>query len=116
MSKTKMRIAAVFAVICFVGAGFLAWLYFDMTAKANPEPSPNAEQGDSLFPTVDWDYWQSINPDIIGWVTVPGTTIDYPIMQGHSDDPEYYLHHDIYGNWSIYGVPYLDEANQIFPS
>ena len=45
---------------------------------------------------------------MIGWVTVPGTNIDQPIVQAHADDPTYYLHHDIYKNYNIYGCPYLD--------
>jgi sortase B len=60
------------------------------------------------FPDVDWEYWQGVNPDIVGWVTVPGTNIDYPIVQAHADDPSYYLHHDIYRNYNVYGVPYVD--------
>lgn len=109
-NKTKSRIALSIALIFLITAAVVAYLFFDMTNKANPDPDPNntAPAEESLFPYVDWDYWQSINPDIIGWVTVPGTNIDYPIMQAHADDPDYYLHHDIYGNWSVYGVPYLD--------
>lgn len=30
------------------------------------------------------------NNDIVGWLTIPGTNIDYPVMQTH-DDPDYYL-------------------------
>ena len=31
-----------------------------------------------------------LNSDIVGWLTIPGTVIDYPVMQT-PDDPEYYL-------------------------
>ena len=47
------------------------------------------------------------NPDCIGWVRVPGTDIDYPIMWT-PNDPEHYLHLDFYGSCSDYGVPFLD--------
>lgn len=47
------------------------------------------------------------NPDCIGWVRVPGTDIDYPIMWTPSD-LEHYLHLDFYGSCSDYGVPFLD--------
>ncbi len=47
------------------------------------------------------------NADCIGWLRIPGTTIDYPVMQSASD-PEYYLKHDFEGNDSSHGVPFVD--------
>ncbi len=38
--------------------------------------------------TIDWDALRAQNEDIVGWVYMPGTSIDYPIVQG-SDDEEY---------------------------
>ena len=36
-----------------------------------------------------------MNGDVIGWITVPGTDNNHPILQAHASDPDYYLHHDI---------------------
>lgn len=69
------------------------------------EPTHDTEDG---FVEVDWEYWKSVNPDIIAWVSVEGTAINYPIMRAPRDDPHYYLHHDIYRTYSVYGVPYVD--------
>lgn len=44
-----------------------------------------------------------INSDVIGWIKIDGTNIDYPIMQ----NGDYYLHKDIYKNYSSHGTPYL---------
>jgi sortase B len=65
---------------------------------------------DDRFPAVDWDYWQGVNPDIVGWVTVPGTAIDYAIVQAPPDNPTYYLDHDVFGRWNPYGCPYVDAS------
>ncbi|MFR1639511.1 MAG: class B sortase [Eggerthellaceae bacterium] len=59
-------------------------------------------------PTVDWEFWLSVNPDIVAWVSVPGTDIDYPVVQASADDPTFYLDHDVYRGWNPYGCPYLD--------
>lgn len=62
---------------------------------------------DELFPKIDWAYWQSVNEDVVGWITVPGTNIDYPLVQARTSDPHYYLSHDVHGNWNYYGCPYI---------
>lgn len=49
------------------------------------------------------------NPDFFGWLTIPDTKIDYPVM--HSpDDPEKYLHADFDGQYSFAGTPFVDAS------
>ncbi len=48
----------------------------------------------------------AVNADIAGWLTIPGTDINLPVMQ--ADDNDYYLSHDLYGNSDPYGLPYMD--------
>ncbi len=40
-------------------------------------------------------YWKNINPDVIGYLRVPGTNISYPVVQ-NTYDINYYLHKNIY--------------------
>ena len=47
------------------------------------------------------------NPDIIGWLTIPDTNIDYPVMQT-TDDPNYYLSYDFFGKRNQNGSLILD--------
>ena len=47
------------------------------------------------------------NPDCIAWVSIPGTPIDFPVMQS-KDEPEFYLKHDFDRSYSEYGLPFLD--------
>jgi sortase B len=49
---------------------------------------------------------RGINPDIIGWITVGGTRIDYPVVRGRDND--YYLVNDIYGERSRAGAIFMD--------
>ena len=48
------------------------------------------------------------NDDLIGWISIPGTRIDYPVMQT-KDDPDFYLKHAFDKSYSSYGVPYMQE-------
>ena len=48
------------------------------------------------------------NPEFFGWITIPDTNIDYPVMYSPTRR-NYYLTHDFYGGKAATGVPYLDE-------
>lgn len=91
--------------------GILVWCACKQATISSLEPSPSLD-GNPLdnngFPFVDWEYWQSVNEDVVGWITVPHTDINYPIVQASRSNPQYYLYHDVFKNWNFYGCPYLD--------
>lgn len=47
------------------------------------------------------------NPDFVGWISIEGTQINYPVMQS-KENPDYYLNHSFEKEYSRFGVPYLD--------
>ncbi len=47
------------------------------------------------------------NPDCVGWLSIDGTAVDYPVMHT-PDEPQRYLRLDFYGSYSASGVPFLD--------
>lgn len=104
--------AATCALLGVALVGSVLW----MRAESSPAPDPTlseaeqeaAREADGGFPKVDWEHWKRVNPDVVAWVTIPGTKVDYPIVQAHVDDPDFYLHHDPRGRPSVYGTPYLD--------
>lgn len=115
--KTKSRIALAVSALLIAAAGGLFALLNTWRQAAVTPPSPNAattvmdKEEEDPFPEVDWDYWQGVNPDVIGWVTIPGTEVNSPIVQAPADDPDYYLTHDIYQNYNPHGAIYLDAAS-----
>ena len=58
------------------------------------------------IPTVNFDELEKINPDVIGWIYVPGTAINYPVV--HTSNNETYLTKlfDLSGNGS--GTIFMD--------
>ena len=61
-------------------------------------------------PRHDLAALQAENSDCVGWLTIPETGIDYPIMHT-PDEPEHYLRRDFYGNNASGGTPFLDGRN-----
>ena len=62
--------------------------------------------------TVDWEALKESNPDTVGWVYVPNTVINYPIVQ--ASDNDYYLWHDFDGEegWlAEFGTVFIDYRN-----
>ena len=49
------------------------------------------------------------NEDIIGYIQVPGTAIDYMVLQSY--DNEYYLNRDVFHRTTVAGSIFLDYAN-----
>ena len=68
------------------------------------EPEPTY---DTLLPKYEEAYNQ--NNDLVGWIHVPETNIDYPVMQ--SNDNDYYLHRDFDKKYLFDGIPFMDYRN-----
>lgn len=62
----------------------------------------------SVVLSPDWNALQSTNPDIVGWIYIPDTVINYPIVQGSDND--YYLDHSSMNNTNTIGSIFLDAA------
>lgn len=54
----------------------------------------------------------NLNPDLVGWIKVNNTIIDYPVMQT-PDWPNYYLKRDFYGTYSKHGTIYVTETADV---
>ena len=95
-----------------------------VTASPTPSPTPTATpdrrvtSGAKIWEDVEkvafdeakilpqYRELYSINNDMVGWLSIPGTKIDYPVMQ--KEDEEYYLTHDFFLAENVNGLPILD--------
>lgn len=57
-------------------------------------------------PIVDFATLQSDNPEVVGWVQIPGTQVNYPVAQ-HTDN-DYYLDHTFTDQENLAGSIFLD--------
>ena len=77
--------------------------------KATETAETVTEEQSEVIP-VKFEELQAVNPDVYAWITVPGTDIDYPILQ-HASDNSYYLMHNIDGSYGYPGCIYTENMN-----
>lgn len=79
--------------------------------EADPNPAPEAVD----TPPVMLDAYAELyemNPDLVGWLEIPGTKINYPVLQHPSED-DYYLNRDFGGKYSAYGCLYVRRNSDV---
>lgn len=116
--KKKNRILDALLVFCIIG--LMVSGYFLMAdilprfenmknIKDIQEVSPiiDTESDPTKIPSIE--YLKEINKDIIGWINIPQTNIDYPLLQCSNND--YYLQYNYNEKWNDAGSIFLDYRN-----
>ena len=86
----------------------------DLTESAGEttDQEKAAEWAELLKEAAGYAALKNENPDYVGWIRIPDTRIDYPVVDRESD-PEYYLHRVFDGSKSFGGTPFLGEASGV---
>ncbi len=100
------KIILTLLIITFlVSAGMIGWKYYTDLSASN-ELKDLGQEKQSI------EDLQELNPDTIGWLKVPGTVIDYPVMWT-PEEPEYYLRKDFEKEYSSSGSLFLSGYSDI---
>jgi sortase B len=117
----KKRRGRIISTILFVvGIALIAiaggmWLYnqyqYHEQDEINEELAAYATISDDgeTAPVVDWEGLKAINSDVVGWIQIAGTTVNFPVYQGSDNDE--YLHTNAEGKYSLGGQVFLDYQN-----
>ena len=120
--KNKIYIALIcaFSIVLAVSSGFLIKHYIDSEKQAELYDNliETVEKTDTEKDTMTYSQDKSFlsdyqdlylqNNDMVGWVKIEDTKINYPVMQS-KDNPNFYLKHGFDKAYIDYGCPYVQE-------
>lgn len=126
MSRGKGLLLGL-GLVCVMGAGFGGWnLYQELKSRILAEQSYDlirdmafvGEESETELTDnepagrrpPDFDILLDWNSDIKGWIWLPDTDIDYPVVQGADND--YYLNHTTDRKKSIIGSIFIENKNR----
>jgi sortase B len=129
LSRLLLIVGIALLVAALAIGGYVVWQYVD--AQNHNAQIRSVAGLEVNFPEIvdasttledlvfDWDALRAVNPDVVGWVIIPGTSINYPVVQGK--DNSYYLYHLFddasSGTGAVFadyeGSPTLDATNNI---
>ncbi len=107
--ESIMKINKVFACICVVSGALLTFLLYKLNGYDDKVNQLKETVISSVDGSIDTIELHSTVPDAIGWIQIPGTSIDYPLLQGR--DNSFYLTHDFYGKNNLIGAVFIDYLN-----
>ena len=86
-----------------------------LTEEDSPEEPPTTQESVVTLTTAPPRHGlaalQDENSDCVGWLAIPDTTVDYPVVWTPAD-PEHYLRRNFYDSYASGGTPFLDGRNQ----
>lgn len=118
--KTRRRRNVLSTLLIVVGVALLLvaggmWGYaqyqYHVQDENNAKLAAYATVSDDAAqpPTIDWAGLKAVNADVVGWIYIPGTHVDFPVYQGDSNDE--YLRTSAEGEYSVGGQIFMDYEN-----
>ncbi len=109
--KSKLNIKFIIFSIFFLVALFLFIFALYPSFKANQDKENLLDLASTIdLPNqpdrINFQALQADNPETAGWITIPGTPINYPVMQ--TDNNDFYLNHNFHQEETIAGSIFLD--------
>lgn len=118
------KIIYSFIIILLIGTVLISSYFIYKELKQNKEQentfddlikiveNDNNKDDENKESNINLNKLYELNNDLVGWLKINDTNINYPVMQSKAS-PNYYLKRDFYKKYSSYGTPYLSEQCNI---
>lgn len=73
----------------------------------------NPDTGETTYLLPEYEDLYAINPDLVGWIRIPGTRVDYPVVH-RPQETDYYLYRDFHRKHNLWGCIYVREECDVF--
>ena len=83
----------------------------EVEESKNYDKSLFKHYGNMQLNQIDFNSLKNTNSDVVGWIIVDGTNINYPVVK--TQDNDYYLNHNFNHNDDSTGWPFMDYRNNI---
>lgn len=115
------KIIQVFIIVLLIGIMLMSSVLLLKDTMENKEQEEIFENlaceiqnniEDSTEEGIDYSSIFAQNNDMVAWIKIDNTNINYPVMQT-KENPDYYLRRNFYKEYSYYGTPYIEESCDI---
>lgn len=106
MKKVIRFILDILLITCIMVAVFFGYKVYQRYREDKDNKETYQKIQTYAKKGIDWNKLRKINPDIVGWIKVKGTNINYPIVKGTTNQT--YLHTDFNNKYSYGGCIFLD--------
>ena len=109
LSRTVDNAVLLTLLVCLIFSVYSFWDTHQVNEAADSKKyenyKPTTEEGKKSFSEL-----QAMNSDVMGWLTIYGTSIDYPLVKARNDNFTY-LSKNAEGEWEGSGSIYVDYRN-----
>ena len=104
-------IGIVLIVFGAVRLGYYVYSQYNAKQESEQYTEVTSETQETVKNPVDFPSLQKKNDEIYAWLKVPGTKVDYPVVQSSKDDAFYLKHSALTKKWAASGAIYTEMVN-----
>lgn len=113
--KIIKRTLLILLLLLLAGSGYLVYYLYNESQSHHEYVdilvTKQTSDNEKMESPVDFEALMQTNDDIYAWIEVPGTNVNYPIVQSKANDEFYLKHSAVDKSWIASGAIYTESCN-----